>query len=69
MADVLRAVRERRQERWRKFCEPVTVVWSGSSPCLELRLLAAKIASRLECKLHLEGGGLWRYSMYPLPSP
>ena len=40
LRDVPDALRERRQERWRRVCPQVCVAWQGAAPALELRLPA-----------------------------
>ncbi|MDI6710277.1 MAG: 4-alpha-glucanotransferase [Thermoanaerobacterales bacterium] len=56
LADVPRALRERRLMRWRRSCEPVAVAWDGEPARLELRLPAGRADGTAECRLDLEDG-------------
>ncbi|HAA90707.1 MAG: 4-alpha-glucanotransferase [Thermoanaerobacterales bacterium 50_218] len=56
LSEVTGALRERRQELWKRYCEPVVVVWSGE-PCLvKLRLPADEAESKAHLFLELEHG-------------
>lgn len=50
------ALRERRQELWRRVVEPVVVAWDGGPARVEVRLPAAPSHQMLACTLHLEDG-------------
>lgn len=64
-ADLPGALRERRQQYWRRCCEPVTVTWSGRPPCIELRLPAGRAVGPLVCRLLLEDGRVWQRVVDP----
>lgn len=59
--DVPGALRERRQELWRRCSEPVAVVWDGQPGRLELRLPAELAEGTAECRLELEDGETRRW--------
>ncbi|CEP66205.1 Glycoside hydrolase, superfamily [Moorella glycerini] len=69
LADVPGALRERRLQYWRRFCEPVAVAWSGRLPHLELRLPVQRATGPLECRLRLEDGRLWQLVIDPARLP
>ena len=54
LEDVPGALRERREELVRRFCEPVVVAWDGHAPSIELRPGAG--GGALAYHLDLEGG-------------
>jgi 4-alpha-glucanotransferase len=62
LADVPDALRERRQQQWRRCCEPVVVSWDGGPAHLELRLPAALADGFASCRLELENGAVWRWA-------
>lgn len=68
-AGVLAALRERRQEVWRRGCEPVTVAWDGEPAHLALCLPANQAEGQVACHLELENGDTrsWTYDMARLP--
>jgi 4-alpha-glucanotransferase len=62
-ADVSGALRARRGEPWRRGIEPVTVVWQGAAPSLELRRPARSAEAAVDAGLTLESGETreWRW--------
>lgn len=55
--DVTDALRARRQELWRRLCEPVLVAWDGEPPPVELQLpLGPHDDVKVTCQLTLETG-------------
>ncbi len=62
MADVPQALRERREEQWRRCCEPVVVAWDGEPVSLELRLPAGRAVGPADCCLKFEDGEERRWS-------
>jgi len=68
-ADVPGALRERRQEAWRRCCEPVTVVWDAGPAHLELRLPAGQAEGRAVCRLELENGNTRCWTCEPARLP
>ncbi|OIQ62811.1 4-alpha-glucanotransferase [Moorella thermoacetica] len=65
LADLPGALRERRQQYWRRCCEPVAVAWAGRLSRMELRLPAGRATGPLECRLRLEDGRVWRMVIDP----
>lgn len=67
-ADVAAALRERRQEVWRRCCEPVAVAWDKETR-LELRLPAGRADGAVVCRLEPEGGDArcWTCDLARLP--
>jgi 4-alpha-glucanotransferase len=68
-ADASDALRERRQELWRRLLEPVAVAWDGQAAGIDLRLPAASANGTLRCNLRLERGQdhAWTCDMADLP--
>ncbi|MBF7083820.1 4-alpha-glucanotransferase [Desulfallas sp. Bu1-1] len=68
--DVPGAIRQRRQEIWRRCCEPVAVVWEGAPAFLNLRLPAGRADGKMECLLELETGEprRWFHDLAPVPA-
>lgn len=62
LADVPGALREGRQQQWRRCCEPVVVAWDGEPAHLELRLPANLADGLANCRLELESGAVWRWT-------
>ncbi|MHB8156759.1 MAG: 4-alpha-glucanotransferase [Desulfocucumaceae bacterium] len=62
-ADIKDAAREGARGYWRRFCEPVVVVWDGESAGIDLRLPKHNEEERAQCRLELESGGLLRWSV------
>jgi 4-alpha-glucanotransferase len=54
--DASAALRQRRQEEWGRWLEPVTVAWDGAPTELQFRLPAKQFPSSLACSLELESG-------------
>src|SRR5689334_23287101 len=54
--DAAGALRERRQELWRRVLEPVALAWDGRPQDVPLRLPGRQAAGRVACRLRLEGG-------------
>lgn len=69
LTEVHSAVRERRQELWRRFCEPVVVAWDGEPVQLELRLPASQAECLVDIQLELENGEVrqWTSNLSHLP--
>src|SRR5438045_1610461 len=61
--DAPAALRQRRQEEWGRWLEPVTVAWGGAPTELVFRLPAKEFPNSLECSLELETGErqAWSY--------
>jgi 4-alpha-glucanotransferase len=55
--DAPAALRQKRQEQWQRWLEPVIVAWDGTATELEFRLPAKQFPSALGCRLELETGG------------
>ncbi len=68
-ADIPAALRQRRQQHWQRFCEPVAVAWDGKPFRLPLRLPAAKASGDANFRLELEDGRVWcwRHNLARLP--
>ena len=68
-ADVAAALRERRQEVWRRCCEPVTVAWDKEAH-LEPRLPAGRADGVVACRLEPEDGDArcWTCDLARLPA-
>jgi 4-alpha-glucanotransferase len=64
LEDVPAALRARRAEPWRRGVEPVTVVWDGEEPALEVRRDAQSADTALDAELTLESGETrsWRWA-------
>lgn len=62
-ADGPAALRARRGQPWRRGMEPVTVVWQGAAPVIELRRAAGRSDGPVEGRLTLESGETreWRW--------
>lgn len=56
LRDVESALREYRQEQWRRCCEPVVVAWDDEPACLELNFPVDRADGLAECRLELESG-------------
>jgi 4-alpha-glucanotransferase len=56
VADAPAALRQRRQDEWRRWLEPVTVAWDGGPTELVFRLPTKQFPSVLGCSLELETG-------------
>lgn len=54
--DVPDALRERREALHRRLVEPVTVVWEGDDPVVEVHLAGAESGLGIECRLETEEG-------------
>ncbi|MBI5508056.1 MAG: 1,4-alpha-glucan branching protein GlgB [Deltaproteobacteria bacterium] len=54
--DVPKAIRERREELWRRVIEPVAVAWDGQAPEISVRLPASVSTGRWVATLETEGG-------------
>jgi len=54
--DVPDALRERREALHRRLVEPVTVVWEGDDPVVEVHLAGAESGLGMECRLETEEG-------------
>ncbi|MGE0683894.1 MAG: 4-alpha-glucanotransferase [Candidatus Binatia bacterium] len=68
--DVTDALRARRQELWRRLCEPVIVAWDGEPPLVELQLpLGLLDDARVACQLTLETGEEKRWDIQLLHCP
>ena len=52
--DAPAALRQRRQEEWGRWLEPVTIVWDGAATELVFRLPAKGFPSSLGCSLDTE---------------
>src|SRR5262249_46101885 len=50
------ALRQRQQEEWSQWLEPVTVAWDGAATDIVFRLPAKNFPQALECSLELESG-------------
>lgn len=62
LSNVESALREYRQERWKRFCEPVVVVWDGEPACMEITSPANQLDMLVECRLKLENGDVRRWT-------
>lgn len=56
VGDASDALRERQQTLWQRGLEPVCLAWDGRAESLLLRLPEREAHSRVQCRLHLEGG-------------
>src|SRR5437868_7810301 len=56
LADVPAALRARRAAPWRQGVEPVTVIWQGDEPTVEVCRPAGSADALLACALTLESG-------------
>lgn len=56
LADVPGALRERRQEKWRRCSRPVLVAWDGEPAHFELSMPAASSERPAYCSVELENG-------------
>lgn len=67
--DVDPALREHRQNWWRRLSEPVTVAWEGEEARVKLRLPANRAGGHAACRLELESGEErgWRLDLAELP--
>jgi 4-alpha-glucanotransferase len=54
--DIGPALRERRQEIWRRQAEPVNVAWDGTLPSIKLRLTRQTAGKRFDYRLEMETG-------------
>src|SRR5262245_7642212 len=54
--DTPAALRQRRQEEWKRWLEPVTIAWDGAATEVVFRLPAKNFPRSLECGLELESG-------------
>ncbi|MFH0914467.1 MAG: 4-alpha-glucanotransferase [Chloroflexota bacterium] len=67
--DVPGALRQGKQASWRRILEPVTAVWEGGSPSIEVRL-PASVEGNLDGELALENGESrhcrWRMADLPV---
>lgn len=62
LRDVPAAVRERRQELWQRWCEPVLLAWDGGPADLRLRLPPDLADGKVACHLQLETGEVRRWT-------
>ncbi len=71
LADIPAALRERRQQLWRRVLEPVVVAWAGQPSSVTLRLPAAWAESSAACALRIESGEQrsWICPLSRLPTP
>jgi 4-alpha-glucanotransferase len=69
LADVLSALRERRQAQWQRGCKPVVVGWAGEHGHLNLRLPAGRAEGLVAFRLELEDGEVrcWSCDLACLP--
>ena len=67
--DAADALRQRRQQVWRRPLEPVAVAWDGRAEPLKLRLPMRHVESELACRLEYESGETkaWSSQVYELP--
>jgi 4-alpha-glucanotransferase len=70
IADAPAALRQRRQEIWRCWAEPVTLAWDGGQADLVVRLPQAQAHGPLRCTLRLEEGPTkdWTSEIAHLPT-
>src|SRR5258708_842761 len=54
--DAPSALRQRRQEEWGRWLEPVTIAWDGAPTELVFRLPVKDFPNSLECSVELETG-------------
>ncbi|MBI2080555.1 MAG: 4-alpha-glucanotransferase, partial [candidate division NC10 bacterium] len=62
LRDVPAAVRERRQQLWQRWCEPVLLAWDGGPADLRLRLPPDLADGKVACHLQLETGEVRRWT-------
>lgn len=69
LADVPDALRERREEKWRRCCRPVVVAWDGEPAQLELSLPAPSSEGPVDCAVELENGAKrhWTFDLTSSP--
>ncbi len=65
MDDVADALREAIQKQYRRFCEPVVLVWDGRPTYFDICLPAEMEDYAVECLLELENGEARRWTCYP----
>jgi 4-alpha-glucanotransferase len=65
LADVPGALRYRRRELWERPLEPVAVCWDGYPPELLFRCPAADLTRTYQCRLALESGQTYTWTMKP----
>jgi 4-alpha-glucanotransferase len=63
--DVDAALRRRRRELWGRALEPVAVCWDGNPPGLLFRCLDKDLTKPHQCRLVLETGAIYTWSMKP----
>src|SRR5437588_2579528 len=62
VGDAPAALRQRRQEEWSRWLDPVAVAWDGAAVDVVFRLPARQFPSSLGCSLELESGELRSWS-------
>ncbi|MHB1126371.1 MAG: 4-alpha-glucanotransferase [Bacillota bacterium] len=69
MADVPGAIRERRQQQWQHYCEPVIASWEGNPVAIKLRSPASFHDRSADLSLELESGEVrhWKCDLGSLP--
>jgi 4-alpha-glucanotransferase len=63
--DIVPALRERRQARYRQVIEPVTVAWDGGPAVINLNLPASAAGTAISARLEMEEGESQAFELLP----